>query len=77
MMHGMHSFGVGISEFGPILWLLVLGFLIWGIIKFVNNNHNNRYNIRRDEKPLDKLKRRYARGEISKEQYNTMKREIN
>jgi len=76
MMDGM---GWGGMWFGWIFWLVILGFIIWGVVSVVNNNrgHDRQHYMPPGESALDILKKRYARGEINKEQFEQIKRDIN
>ena len=69
-------FGMG---FGALFfWLIVVGLLAWGFNRVVSANRsrqNDRY-LRQYEETLEILKKRYASGEISKEQFEEMKRTI-
>lgn len=51
---------------GGLFGLLFMGLIIYLIISFFNNG--TFYNIKNDN-PLEILKERYARGEISEEEY--------
>jgi putative membrane protein len=67
-MEGLH-WGMGWG-----MWLFPV-FIILIIFLFVKRNlreHNGQYG----RTPLDILKYRYAKGEISKEQYELMKKDI-
>ena len=55
-------------------WIIVLGVIALGIILYAGKNGNK---ILKKESPLDILKKRYAKGEITKEQYEEQKRTIN
>jgi len=76
MMDGM---GWGGMWFGWIFLLVILGFIIWGVVSVVNNNreHDRQHYMSHGESALDILKKRYARGEINKEQFEQMKRYLN
>lgn len=66
------SFGMGVMIF---FWLLFLGLivtLIWFLIRKGSESTSKPDN----ESPLEILKRRYARGEINKEEFRRMKKEI-
>jgi len=67
--YGMMGFGMG---FGFLFMLLFLGFIIWLIVTLINANQSKEN--RSDS--LTILKRRYASGEISKKQYEEMKKEL-
>jgi putative membrane protein len=63
-------------EFG---WLFVIIFsvlIFLGIIQLVNMLSRNRSRETHGESPLHILKRRYAKGEISKEEFEKMKDEL-
>jgi putative membrane protein len=72
MMNVMnHGCGMG---WGWIIGLIVLVVVIWLIVKAVNRKKNP---VQPDNKtPLDILKERYAKGEISKEEYEEKKKTI-
>ncbi len=55
-------------------WIIVLGAIVLGINLYIRKN---KIKIDKEESPLDILKRRYANGEITKEQYEEQKRIIN
>ena len=76
MMSGM---GWSVMWFSWIFWLIIIGFIIWGVVSIVNNNRerDQRHYMPPGESALDILKKRYARGEINKEQFEQMKRDIN
>ncbi|MBU2234071.1 MAG: SHOCT domain-containing protein [Proteobacteria bacterium] len=70
MMH--YGFGYG-GMFMWIIFLIVIGFLIYFIVqaqktKGETPTHN--------ESPLDILRRRYAKGEIAREEYEKMKKDL-
>ena len=67
--YGMMGFGMG---FGFLFMLLFWGALIWLVVALVNAAQPGK----KEEDPLNILKRRYASGEISKKQYGEMKKEL-
>lgn len=67
--YGMMGFGMG---FGLIFMLLFWGALIWLIINLIKSSQSER---EKDDSTAI-LKKRYAAGEISKKQYEEMKREL-
>jgi putative membrane protein len=55
-------------------WILILVFLILAIFLVRGSNMRN---TRRKENPMDILDNRFAKGKISKEEYEEQKRTIN
>jgi putative membrane protein len=69
----MHNYG----SWGGIMMLVFWVAAIVGIVFLVRWIVNqSRTNQRRDETPLDILKRRYAEGEITKEEFEEKKRDL-
>lgn len=67
-----HSMGIG-----WLFWLIVLVFVFYIIIKFIKQDKNKiTYSENKESAALDILKRRYARGEISEEEFETIKKSI-
>jgi len=56
-----------------IIFLIVIGFLIYLIVQARKTNSRT---STQDESPLDILKRRYAKGEVTREEYERMKKDI-
>lgn len=73
MMNGM---GGDFMWFGWIFGLIFIGLIIWAVIAIVNKNQNSNQSLPSGETPLDILKRRYARGEITKDKFDEMKRNL-
>ncbi len=55
-------------------WIIVLGVIVFAVILYAGKNGNK---ILKRESALDILNRRYANGEISKEEYEERKQSIN
>ena len=74
MINGM---GCG-GWFGSIFWLVTLGLIVWAVISIVNKNRgqNKSGGSSAEENPLDILKKRYANGEITKEEFEQMKKDL-
>ncbi len=68
--YGMMGFGMG---FGFIFMLLFWGLIIWFIVTLINANQSSK---KESEDSLTILKKRYAFGELTKKQYESMKKEI-
>jgi len=68
--YGMMGFGVG---FGLIYMLLFWGLIIWLLVTLINTSQSGKAE---SEDSLTILKKRYASGEITKKQYEEMKKEL-
>ncbi len=70
-----HNFMFGGMWFGWIFWIILIALVVW---LFVNQNNKNKqpFNNPQSESPLDILKKRYAKGEITKEQFDQMKKDL-
>jgi putative membrane protein len=55
-------------------WILIPVLLIFGVFLY---NGRNRQNTVKSENPMDILNKRFAKGEISKEEYEEQKRTLN
>lgn len=75
MMNGM---GFGGMWFGWLFWLVILAVIVWAVVTVVNKNQKNNYNGNplRHGDALEILKERYARGEINRDQFEQMKRDL-
>lgn len=71
-----HDMGWGGMWFGWIFWLLFLGVIIWAVIRFTNSGQTRNQTGTNHDSPMDILKKRYARGEINKEQFEEMKKDL-
>ncbi len=79
-MGGDHMDGYG-HMMGPwgggiVMWLLMLvlvGVLVYLLVK---GSGAGGFGVTSRETPLDILKKRYARGEITKEQFDEMKKDL-
>lgn len=65
-----HMGGWGFMMF---FWLIILAVLVYGIFSFSRNRGGG---AQTGGKALDILKERYARGEISREEFERMKKDI-
>lgn len=66
--------GFGGMWFGWIFWIVILAVIIWVVIQFTNRKNNIGQSS--GESPLDILKKRYANGEISKDEFDRMKKDL-
>ncbi len=65
--------GWGHMWYGWFFWIIILVLLVFIIIRLVGNRQQS---PTQNETPLDVLKKRYANGEITKEQFEEMKRDL-
>lgn len=70
-----NSMWSGAMMFGWVFWILLLVVIIWVVYQFLNKNRNSANT--KSENAMDILKERYAKGEITKEEYETMKKDLN
>jgi putative membrane protein len=77
MMHwgnyGTYGWGMGL---GWIWMLLVWGMIIGGVAYVIKTTTQKNGASNVSEIPIDVLKKRYAEGEISKEEYERMKNHL-
>ena len=59
-----------------IFWLILISIVLFIIYTFVSDVKNKKKDSLNGETPLDILKKRYAKGEISKEEFDNMKSDI-
>jgi putative membrane protein len=78
MMPGwmMTGWGMGHGLFGWLMmllfWILIIGGIAWLVWWFMNQPKHSQT----EENALEILKKRYARGEIDKEQFENMRRDL-
>ncbi|MBI4302420.1 MAG: SHOCT domain-containing protein [Chloroflexi bacterium] len=71
----MGGWGWFMPVFGILFWVLV----VWGIVALIRGagqSETSNSTSSRLDSALEILKRRYARGEISKEEYEEKKRDL-
>jgi len=80
MMPGwmMNSWGLGHGLFGWLMMLLFWILIIVGVVLVVRwlVDQGRLKESQSEEIPIDILKKRYASGEIDKDQFETMKRDL-
>ncbi len=69
--YGMMGFGFG---FGWLFMIVFWGLVIWLVYELVNRTQLKTTHTSEDS--FEILKRRYAKGEITKKQYEKMKRDL-
>jgi putative membrane protein len=76
-MMGPWMMGFGWGWFMPILMVLFWGLVVWGIMALVRGvSADNVGSSMQADSSLEILKRRYARGEITKEEYKEKKKDL-
>ena len=68
--YGMMGFGMG---FGFIFMLLFWGLIIWFIVTLITSAQSNKKD---DSDPLTILKKRFAKGEINKKEFEARKKDL-
>ncbi len=69
--------GFGWMAIMPVLWIVVLGLIIWAVVVAVRGSSESRSSdSSKADSALEVLKRRYARGEIDKEEYEEKKKDL-
>lgn len=71
-MGHMMNFGYG-GMFMGILWLVLIGVVIYLIIQGAKSKTGTGST---GESPIDILKKRYAKGEVTKEEYDKIKKDL-
>ncbi len=77
----MMGFGFGFP-FMFFFWILIIGLGIWVVIQLVNRSGSQSSGASQpqitsqQDNALDVLKKRYARGEITKSEYEEMRRDL-
>ncbi|MCK5342752.1 MAG: SHOCT domain-containing protein [Candidatus Heimdallarchaeota archaeon] len=75
----MHGFGFGIGGFmGMVLvWILLIVGSVWLIkVLFSGDINKSSGNNNQEEQAIEILNKRYARGELTKEEYVVMKKDL-
>ncbi len=77
---GMMNWGFGMGWFGlitmGIFWIVIIVGIIFLIRWLVVSSRGVTYGPKLEETALDILKKRYARGEINREEFEQKKREL-
>ena len=73
---GHDMWGWGWMWFGWVLWLILIAVIIWAVVRFTSSASGRSHSTPPQESALDILKKRYARGEISREEFEQMKKDL-
>ena len=73
-----HDMGWGGMWFGWLFWLIIIGVIVWAVLKTSRNAQRSgqSHDPSQTESPMDILKKRYARGEINRDEFEQMKKDI-
>jgi putative membrane protein len=77
-----HSFGWGFPLLGGLFWLLMVGLLVFLIVTVIRREKAMRHYTAAGlpaaagQSPLDIAKTRYAKGEINKEEYEALRKDL-
>ncbi|GGM19313.1 hypothetical protein GCM10011351_01420 [Paraliobacillus quinghaiensis] len=76
MQEAMYGYGSGMLMFGLFGFLIFIGLIVL-VIWVLKAGSNTGTNSNRKDQPLETLKQRLARGEISEEEYDRLKNKVN
>ena len=68
--------GFGIMFLMPILGIVILGLIIWAVVAAIRKPGESSSPTGSADSALEILKRRYARGEITKQEYEERKKDL-
>jgi putative membrane protein len=71
--YGWGMYGAGWMIFSMIFWLLILGGFVSMVVWLIRRSGTPTGGA---ETPLDIVKKRYARGEITRDEFEQMKRDL-
>jgi putative membrane protein len=71
--YGFNPMGVILSL---VLWALIISGIVLLVVWLARNANRGMSFIGSGESPLDILKKRYAKGEVTKEQFDAIKRDL-
>ncbi len=69
-----HMMGYGGGMFMWLFWIFIVGVIAYFV--FDRRKHNQNVKDSSVESPIEILKKRYARGEITKEEFDRLKKEL-
>lgn len=69
------GFFMGGMWFGWIFWIIVIALIVVIFVRLSNQRQNDQ-RVNTNESPLDVLKKRYAKGEITKEEFDKIKQDL-
>lgn len=77
MWEWMHGDGWGFGMWGMgIVWIAVLALLVVVVVRLMGERSPTREPPFREDTPLEILKRRYARGDIDRDEFERRRRDL-
>jgi putative membrane protein len=73
MLHQMDGSFMGL---GWLFWIIIVALIVWLGLSVSRRYHERNIEKGEDQSALDILKKRYARGEISQEEFEQKKSEL-
>ena len=58
-----------------VVWLIIIGLIIWGVVTLIRRSGSGSASGS-NRAPLDIAKERYAKGEITKEEFERIKKDL-
>ncbi len=58
-----------------IVWIVIIGLIVWGVIALTRRG-NSRSESGSNRTPIDIARERYAKGEITREQFEQLKKDL-
>jgi len=68
--------GFGGMWFGWIFWIIIIVVFVWVVIQYNNRYQQRPPGDKPGESAMDILKKRYAKGEITKDEFERMKKDL-
>ena len=75
-MMGPGMMGFGWMWLFPVFWIVIVGLIIWAVVAAVRKPGQSESSARSADSALEVLKKRYARGEIDKQEYEEKKKDL-
>ena len=75
-MMGPGMMGFGWGWYMPIMMVLFWGLVVWGIVALVRGSRGCCVPTQRDDTAINELKKRYAKGEINRDEFEAKKKDL-
>lgn len=79
MMHWFNDYGMGPSSMGgmgPVFMIFFWGLVVWGVISLIRVLSAKKDGESRQETAEEIVKKRYAGGEINKEEFDAIRKDL-